>query len=254
MTTEREPSGTSLTWTMGRLDDVPLGDDWLTEAERAAQERYSIPSRRDDWRLGRWTAKHAIAAWMGTAVPPASIGIVPRGPDDGFPLIEGIANPPRISLSHRSGWALVAVAPPDRALGCDIELVEPRPSVFVDDWFTAAEREAVRSGSAEHLDLAVTTVWAAKECALKALAMGLRLDTREVDVTLGDLLAPTHGWSRFRATTTDERVFPGWWRRFDRHVVAIASDRPDGPPIRLRPPHLEERPGHDTKLLVDTEG
>src|SRR3954470_9820231 len=45
--------------------DVPPGDAWLGERERATLAALRVPKRRADWRLGRWTAKAALAAWLG---------------------------------------------------------------------------------------------------------------------------------------------------------------------------------------------
>lgn len=94
-----------------------------------------------------------------------------RAAPDGAPQVLLGGRPARlaVSLSHRAGLALCAVAPAATALGCDLEVVEPRGDAFVADYLTAAERALVeRAGPADRA-LAVALVWSAKESALKAL-------------------------------------------------------------------------------------
>ena len=42
--------------------DVPEDNDWLSADERARLNQMRIPKCGADWRLGRWTAKRALAA------------------------------------------------------------------------------------------------------------------------------------------------------------------------------------------------
>ncbi len=41
--------------------DVPSGNDWLHAGELDRLNHMRFAKRRADWRLGRWTAKHAVA-------------------------------------------------------------------------------------------------------------------------------------------------------------------------------------------------
>ena len=62
--------------------DVPVGDGWLSAGERATLDRLRIPKRRADWRLGRWTAKCAAAAYLNlecTSGGPGSSRAAARG-------------------------------------------------------------------------------------------------------------------------------------------------------------------------------
>ena len=60
-------------WLQRRLHDVPAGDEWLSARELDVQARLLVPKRRADWRLGRWTAKAALA--MVLAVEPEQVSI-----------------------------------------------------------------------------------------------------------------------------------------------------------------------------------
>ena len=52
-------------WLTTSAPEVPPGDAWLSARERAVLAGLRLAKRRDDWRLGRWTAKTAVAAWLG---------------------------------------------------------------------------------------------------------------------------------------------------------------------------------------------
>src|SRR5271166_1370926 len=130
--------------------DLPAGNDWLSVSERAGLNALRVPKRRADWRLGRWTAKRALSIYLsmlGDHQALADIEIRPAasGAPEAF-----IANRPAsaaISLSHCDGSALCTVAPSGTALGCDLELVEPRSDAFVADYFTVEEQELVAQAS-----------------------------------------------------------------------------------------------------------
>jgi len=55
---------TDVYWLEQTEADVPAEDDWLSEREAVRLGRMRIPKRRADWRLGRWTAKRALAACL----------------------------------------------------------------------------------------------------------------------------------------------------------------------------------------------
>ena len=44
--------------------DVPPSNDWLGPAELDRCNAFRFAKRRNDWRLGRWTAKCALAAYL----------------------------------------------------------------------------------------------------------------------------------------------------------------------------------------------
>ena len=80
-----------LYWLTRALADVPPGSDWLTAKERAQLARLKVPKRRDDWRLGRWTAKQALhGAWrlVGMTSDPGALQIL-AAPDGAPELVIG---------------------------------------------------------------------------------------------------------------------------------------------------------------------
>jgi 4'-phosphopantetheinyl transferase len=164
--------------------DVPPNDDWLEASEAALLARLRFAKRRADWRLGRWTAKCAVSKYLSLQRPPASVEI--RAAPSGVPEVYLDSQPAKvtISLSHRAGRAVCAVAHCGAALGCDLELVEPRSSAFAADYFATREQLLVAKAAPDCRDELLTLLWSAKESALKALGEGLRLDTRCVTVSL----------------------------------------------------------------------
>jgi 4'-phosphopantetheinyl transferase len=126
------------------------------------------------------------------------------------------------------------VGPPGTALGCDLELIEPRSDAFVGDFLTSAEQALVAVTGAER-DLVANLVWCGKESALKVLRTGLRRDTRSVEVSFPDE-AKVDGWAPMSVRSVEGTVFPGWWQRFGAFVLTLAATEPFAPPRPLLDP------------------
>ncbi len=246
--TERDhESGQALdTWWLARGEDqLPAAADWLSEAERGRADMLRYTKRRTDFLLGRWTLKLAVAKVLGWPDdPPVLARIEGRTAPSGAPRlhIDGQPASHGVSLTDRAGCAVCLVASDGSAVGCDVEIVEPRSEAFVRDYLTQAEQRLVgTAGSAR--DMAANLIWSAKESALKVLTTGLRRDTRSVEVAVTDLNPPERTWSALRVRTAEGEVFPGWWRRSGTFLVTACWPG-DGPP----PAALEERSPVDTML------
>ena len=215
---------------------VPPDDDWLSTAECERLARLRVPKRRNDWRLGRWTAKQAVAAWLrlpATALVLAQIEIVAA--PDGAPEVVVVHRSAalNVSLSHRAGIALCTIAPAG-ALGCDLEIVEPHSASFVADYFTDKEQQCIAKADVEDRDRLLAIFWSAKESALKALRVGLRIDTRDIKVTLPSGVPDVSGWGALEVHAAEGRIFHGWWQENEDFVRTVVSDAMPQPPIRLR--------------------
>ena len=175
----------SLGWLSQGMGDAPADDAWLSPREAAWASRMRFPKRRTEFRLGRWTAKTALAVYLGRGRSPEDLRAIEidRAPD-GAPraLVDGHPAPAYLTMTDRADQAVCLVGPPGTALGCDLEIVEPRSDAFVADFLTAAEQGLVAAAGKDR-DLLANLVWCGKESALKVLRTGLRRDTRSVEVS-----------------------------------------------------------------------
>jgi 4'-phosphopantetheinyl transferase len=223
---------------------IPAGTDWLDDVERrrAAGMRYT--KRRTEYLLRRYAGKSAVAAAVGLPDDPAALGrIAVLNAPTGAPYVQvdGRRLAMDVSLTDRAGWAVCLVGADLGAVGCDLEIVEPRSPGFVADFLTGDEQAVVAAAGAlggQARDAAANLVWSAKESALKVLRTGLRADTRTVEVALPDvapLAQASAGWKPLTVTTV-LGVLPGWWRRdgvFLLTVVAGSADALGEPPAAL---------------------
>ncbi len=226
-------------WSSAGIDDVPSTDEWVDPAlaDRLAAMRYA--KRRSESRLGRWTAKSAVATTLGfDAAEPITLQriVIANAPDGApEPYLDGARAPVNIAMTDRADWAVCALVEPPLLVGCDLELVEPRSEMFVRDYLTDAEQALVASHPEP--DMAANLVWSAKESALKVLRTGLRRATRSVEVQL--TLDGSPGWLPLGVHTIEGRWLPGWWGRFGPFVLTVVTSFETDPPQSLsEPPKL----------------
>ncbi len=214
--------------------DVPVRNDWLSDAEIAHLNALRVPKRHADWRLGRWTAKCALASYLRIALDPHVLSAMEISPaESGAPRVlrgdEWL--PIVISISHSHGASACAVAEAGAALGCDLEWIEPRSDPFIADYFAPEEQALLARIPPPGRDHVANLLWSAKESALKALQAGLRLDTRSLHVRVADLLLPASaGWHPLEVRLADGPVFHGWWQESGEFVrTLVASPAPAVP-------------------------
>ena len=242
--------------------DVPAENDWLSASETFRLNSMRFAKRRADWRLGRWTAKRALAISLNMPLQSEVLASVEiRSAQSGAPEVFFAGQPSSvtISLSHRAGSAVCAVALAGAALGCDLEKIEPRSEAFVADYFTTEEQAFVARATATDRFRRLALIWSGKESTLKALHEGLRLDTRCVQVSATDDderrregarevdclgknafdFPPSYGfngWCPLQVRYSLGAVFSGWWQQagsFLRTLVAVPAP---APPILLQTP------------------
>lgn len=233
-------------WLEQASQDVPASEEWLSPSELSVLARSPVPKRREEWRLGRWTAKRALLLCAGRLCKSLKLAALNgdrrmwcrlevKAAADGVPeaFLDGARLPVRLSLTHRAGLAACAIVPDTIDAGCDMELVEAREAAFIDDYFTPAERAMVVTARPEERPLTTTLIWSAKESALKALRVGLRADTREVEVHLLPWLTRA-GWRAFAVHRRERpRLLSGWWRVQPPNVITFVSSPATDPPVRL---------------------
>jgi 4'-phosphopantetheinyl transferase EntD len=131
-------------------------------------------------------------------------------------------------------------------VGVDIEGVEARSDSFVQAYFAADEVHWIGQGLDDEQALMATITWSAKEAVLKALQLGLTVDTRRViclPATGMELSAGSEiGWNEVYVQC-DPALLPealrragrlprdnnldwqlrGWWRRTGHFVLTLAA-------------------------------
>lgn len=237
------PDGTSVYWLEQTESGLPPGNNWLSSDEARQLDRLRFAKRRNDWRLGRWTAKRALALCLGIPEQPDVLAKIqihasPSGAPEVL-LDAQLANqfaiqpaPCTISLSHSCGRAVCAVALSRATLGCDLEQIAPRSDAFVADYFTIEEQAAVAGSPPADRPRVSTLIWSAKESALKALHTGLRLDTRSLIVSAGESSGDWHPLQVRKKE--DDQIFVGWWQEAEGFVRTIVSNVLDPiQPIKL---------------------
>jgi len=226
-------------WWAGHENALPDGLEWVSARERVRLDAMRFTKRRNEYLLRRWVGKRTVAAWAGLDTDPASLArieVLNRMTGAPYIALEGEVAPWEISLSDRAGCAVAVIGASGSgagALGIDLEVVEPRSEGFVTDFLTPAEQDWVRGPAAADprlgRDAAANLVWSAKEAALKVLRLGLRADTRSVEITVGSNRRGD-GWARFTAARKVGPVMPGWWRRDGVFLLTVAAQDDLDPP------------------------
>lgn len=240
-------------WLIQRASDDPQvaaglpPEDLLSAPETVVYNGLYSAKRRNDWLLGRWTAKRLVQAAAeksgGPRLSCREISILAA--KDGSPEVwvgeegdfrRGNFN---ISISHSRDVSLCAAiphpgveVPAAHLLGADIEAIESRSDRFIQDYFTEEEKGLVRQAPTERIDCLITAIWSGKEAALKAVRQGLRLDTRMVSCHLtypgaSEYKQESLNWSPFTVrwigpqAKTNYPQLTGWWRIWQDFVLTL---------------------------------
>lgn len=233
-------AGSEIEWLIQTTADHPglaygiAPRDLLSRRETAVYQTLAHAKRREDWLLGRWTAKRlAQVVLAAEAGPCAAADLSILAAADGAPqlwLDEDAPGPypAGLSISHTHGVAFCAMScAAGAALGADIERITPRHPAFVGQYFTSAEQTLLLQAPPAQRECLITAIWSAKEAALKALRCGLRLDTRQVCCAIRPADAPPRTWAGFTIShlAPDGAALAslqGWWLVWQGFVLALA--------------------------------
>lgn len=219
-------------WLIQTTADVDLNLGWLSPAEQERLATLTFPKRRNDWLLGRWTAKRLLCEFFaehGNPVAPAMLTIAAAA--DGAPEVSGAPQPLSLSISHSGDHAFCALeATPGVRVGADLEQIAERHPSLVYDYFTVEEIALVQATPPDQHELITNAIWSAKEAVLKALRLGLTVDTRHVSCAVVHSGHAAGTWSEF-AIHCDARLFShspaprlrGRWRVLNGYVFALVT-------------------------------
>jgi 4'-phosphopantetheinyl transferase len=220
-------------WLSQSVSDVPEEDDWLCDSEQRTLGGLHFTKRRNDWKLGRWTVKQAIRAYLQKDFSLSSLEI--RVADNGAPEAFRDNEPESvsISISHSNNKSLCAVGPPHHAIGCDLEQLEIREESIVADYFAPEEISLCRRALESEKTLIVNLIWSAKESSLKILREGLRRDTRSIRID-PDFKLQEGNWYRWTGYCMEtSTIFYGWWRNSEGFVYTLGSTQPTSSPKQI---------------------
>jgi phosphopantetheinyl transferase len=154
--------------------NTPWDENLLTEAERALADRFGAP-RRASFLLGRTLLRAAAGEVLGCAPQHVPLVELPNGalalPETGW----------HVNLTHTHGAAGVVLA--RQRVGIDAEHMRARDPALWGRILAPGEMRPQPAGWSEVERLILT--WAAKEAALKATGVGLRLGAAAARLTSG---------------------------------------------------------------------
>ncbi len=138
-------------------------------------------------------------------------------------LLDGNQHPAtQISISHSNGYVLCACSRENIRLGADAERIETRSQEFVQDFFTQEEIRQIGDSA-----VLATLAWSAKEAILKALSIGLKVDTRSISVDVQTPGPSIDGWNPigFSASIVgDQETLRLFWRREGDFILTICIE------------------------------
>jgi 4'-phosphopantetheinyl transferase len=206
--------------------DLDNPSSYLSPAEIKTLAGLRFPKRRNEWLLGRWSAKSLVASLpQYKNLPLQKIEI--QNMLDGAPIIHlpgGYSSPACLSISHRDDLATCSlVTDPQLKVGIDLEKIEPRATNFVEDYFTRSEQDLVNSYASGTQAMVTTLIWSAKESMLKAIGVGLHWDTRQVEIKQIRGPDTPHGiWNDLEVFTHHaDHQWSANWRSLGGYVLTL---------------------------------
>jgi 4'-phosphopantetheinyl transferase len=157
------------------LDRTPVAgrNDWavLSTDERLRANRFSLPTQRKRFIVGRAALRRILAGYLGVDPAELKYDFGPFGkPCLGSAQVEGIA----FNVSHSHSILLVAVAR-NAEVGIDLEQIRSElvSADLVARHFSDCERKALANLPERELTSAFFSIWTEKEALMKAMGYGL---------------------------------------------------------------------------------
>lgn len=222
-------------WNQSQVTEPQAAVESLSAAERDTYDGFRFDQRRRTWLAGRYAAKSLLSNAMDGDLGPDQIVIANN--DLGAPLaiVSGKRVPGCLSISHTGEWGAAAFASSGIQVGIDIERITMRSGAFVRDYFTAHEVELVSAANGNAAET-ITLIWSAKEALLKAMGVGLRLDTRQVEVLSisesGQVDQTGWHWMGLVSPKLQAQV-DAFWRMFKGQLMTLVALKDAGKNLTL---------------------
>lgn len=157
------------------LDAPPADTGCLSRAERDRAGRFVFARDRERFVAAHVALRQLLSSHTGVAASELE-------------FVQGEAGKPSLvrpagvqfNLSHSKSVALIAIGTADVEIGVDVEVVRPMPDAqaMAASYFTEAEQRALAALPPARRERAFLTCWTRKEACLKAIGLGLGVDTR----------------------------------------------------------------------------
>jgi phosphopantetheinyl transferase len=213
-------------WNTQKFDSIPEDLDWLSLPEQNRYQQFRFPKRQKDWLSGRWVAKNLLSNLIiySDTLPFRELSILNE--DSGAPFViwrdQRLAG--SLSISHRSDCAITAFCfDPEISIGIDLEAIEAKSLGFVEDYFTEPEVHMVLTLPKEEQALAASLLWSGREAIVKALQIGLRVDTRQIAFNLPSLKF-NEDWQPIEILEcpAECKYLKLFWRKLNHSLVTLA--------------------------------
>ncbi|PKO06273.1 MAG: hypothetical protein CVU41_07510 [Chloroflexi bacterium HGW-Chloroflexi-3] len=213
-------------WCIKKFDSIPEDLDWLSPQEINRYRQFRFPKRQQEWISGRWTTKKLLSNRLtgSDTLPFQELSI--HNEVSGAPFV--MWNDQRLegslSISHRGENVVAAFCfDPDITIGIDLEEIEAKSRGFVEDYFTKPEAKSILALSIKEQALAASLLWSGREAIVKALQIGLRIDTRQIAFNLPPLKT-YEDWQPIKilqcpAECKNLKLF---WRKLNHSLVTLA--------------------------------
>lgn len=158
----------------------------LSDEERRRADRFRKSASRADYIAAHAAMRQILGRYLNQ--PPGRVRLARDAA--GKPVLED--NSPELSfnLSHSGPWAMLAVTP-DRAVGCDIEVMRPEPPYEAGRMvFSAEEQRSLEAAPEAGRAARFYELWTCKEALLKAMGLGFAREPRGVAALPGRTVAP----------------------------------------------------------------
>ncbi|SCK42137.1 4'-phosphopantetheinyl transferase [Variovorax sp. HW608] len=169
--------GPALLWRVD-LDTPPADTGCLSQAERERAGRFVFARDRERFVAAHVALRQLLSSHTGIAASELE-------------FVQGEAGKPSLirpaglqfNLSHSKSVALIAIGTAGAEIGVDVEVLRSMPDAdaMAASYFTEAEQRALAALPPARRERAFLACWTRKEACLKAIGLGLGVDTRSFE-------------------------------------------------------------------------
>jgi 4'-phosphopantetheinyl transferase len=217
--------------------------DHFSSEELIEYKQFRIPKRQEEWIASRIAGKRLINKVLKTeGLRHSDIMIKKERSGQPYVWIQGIGRiPGGFSLSHSNGYVLCGhTSSVESGFGLDLEMIESRSLEFVQDFFSNQEIKKYHGLSDQERNEYATLVWSAKESFLKAVGVGLSIDTKKIEIVDASRKSNNSVWSECLVVFNAQKglFYRILWQRVGNFIWTVCV--PASQPFQLIQVNLDE--------------